>query len=92
MRAILKPRIQSPHADEYLVTMLARTGNDKIVVQGLNEGAPVHSVDRWRLYSEHHRLVRIFDAEFAKLRWNGKGPDPLALKPDKMPAAIEERP
>lgn len=92
MRALLKPRIQAPGADEYAVTMMARTGNDKIVVQGFGRGAHVHSVDRWRLYSEHNRQRRITDDEFSLLPWNGKGKDPLTLSTAKLFEDLEERP
>ena len=92
MRALLKPKVQRPGVEPHVVEMMARTGNDKIVVQGVNSGAPVHSVDRWRLYDAHQYTRRIGDDEFARLPWRGKGKDPLTLSTGKLFADLEERP
>lgn len=83
MRASLKPLRVSPHAQPFLVDMIARTGKGKIKVQGLNSGAPIFAAERFRLYDPGDYRRQISAEEFARLPWQGAGPDP-----DK--AAIEE--
>lgn len=90
MRAILKPRHQSPHADEQNVTMIARTGNSRIKVE-FNRGE-VRAVDPWRLFAEFDRNRRITDAEFARLPWQGAGVDPLTLSSAELFERMEEVP
>lgn len=93
MRALLKPKVQRPGVEPHVVEMLSRTGNDKIVIQGLNSGAQTYSVDRWRLYDEHQYTRRIGDDEFARLPWSGaKGKDPLTRSTARLFEDLEERP
>ena len=74
MRAILKPRIQSPHAKDRAVTMLARTSNDKITIERETDRA-IYSVERFLLHTESFPSRRITSEEFAALPWRGKVPD-----------------
>ena len=74
MRAVLKPKVQSPHAEDVAVTLLARTGGDKIVVERVSDHR-IYSVYRFRLCAEGLPSRRISDAELATLPWRGKGPD-----------------
>lgn len=74
MRAVLKPKVQSPHAKDLTVTMLARTSNDKITIQRAADGA-IYSVERFLLHTEGFLSRRITSDEFATLPWRGKGPD-----------------
>jgi hypothetical protein len=92
MRAILKPRYQSPHSDEITVDMLARTSNGRVKVQGINPGAAVFAVDRWRLHSESERGRRLSDREIDSLPWQGKGVDPLTLSDRELFQHLEEVP
>jgi len=75
MRAVLKPKVQSPHAQDHLVTCLARTGNRKIKVERASDRA-IFAVDRFRLRTEGYPSRGIGAEEFAALPWAGKGPDP----------------
>lgn len=74
MRAVLKPKVQSPHAKDLVVTMLARTSNDKITIERASDRR-IYSVDRFLLHTDGFPARRITEAEFAALPWRGKGPD-----------------
>ena len=76
MRAVLKPKRQSPHAQHHAVTLLARTSNGKIVIERAGPTATlVYAVERFLLHAEGVPARRLTDAEFATLPWRGKGPD-----------------
>jgi hypothetical protein len=75
-RATLMPLRQSPHVQPCEVTMIARTGNDKIKVQGPGKDAQIFAVYRFRLFDCQNWRRPIGDAEFNALPWQGKGPDP----------------
>lgn len=74
MKAILKPRFQSPHAKDLEVTLLARTSNGKITIERRADRR-IYSVDRYLLHTEGVPARRITEDEFAALPWRGKGPD-----------------
>lgn len=84
MRALLKPPITAPHADEQIVDLVGRVRGRKIKVLGLNKGASYWAVDRYRLFAETDRHRRLTDSELATLPWQGAGPDPDTATPQQM--------
>lgn|GEM_PF-2350422 len=92
MRALLKPKVQRPGVEAFPVTLLARTGNQKIKVQGLNPHAPVFAAERWRLFDEVDRRRRITEDEFNRLPWAGAGKDPAHTESADFFASLEVKP
>ena len=77
MRAWKKPLRGKPGVEPFLVELIARTGNNKITVRGVNDGAQHFAADRFLLYSVENRGQRITEEEFNRLPWRGTGPDPV---------------
>ena len=75
MKALLRPMKKTQNTET--VTILARTGRDRVKVK-LSTGT-VFAVDPFRLYQVDRRTERVRAAELAGLPWEGKGRDPLTL-------------
>jgi hypothetical protein len=76
VRAWKKPLRGAPGIEPFLVVLIARTGNNKIKVQGVNRGAMIFASHRFLLFSEQDRSRPLTAAEFKSLPWQGAGPDP----------------
>ena len=75
MIAILRP--MKKHQDTELVTALSRTGRRMVKVR-LRTGT-VFAVDAFRLFRVDKRTEQVKAEDLARLPWEGKGLDPLAL-------------
>ncbi|WP_428673641.1 hypothetical protein [Reyranella sp.] len=73
MKATLRPKRDSPTAEYAPVELIARTGNRRITIRCA--GNRIYAVDRFRLHDARARQ-RLTEADFARLPWQGKGPDP----------------
>ena len=90
IRANLKPRYESPHAQWQVVELVNRTGKGKITVRETVGRRGIFAVLPFLLHEVGSTRVRLSRETLLSLPWRGAGPDPgIPLSREEAEAAGE---